>query len=659
MSQVGEDQTSPRVNVGAPQPARGMKFAQRQLLTLLALNLLTILVISVVIFYNIVSSGTAEVRERAGLVSQSYAEQFNEWMHARTQEVQLLSQLSYSQEAKWQELYPVMEALALSSPYFDSIIMVDASADAQVGLTVNNGRPVRISDQQLSSMSVPDREWFQRARQGNLFIQPPIESRATGNLVATIAVPVMYNNQVVGVMTGSVRMNALIERVQAFERSQGVEIFILDQEGAAISPSASIDQLGQPLQSQAADFARQQQSAVQRYANAIGNPVVGSVSNIPSLAWSMVMEIATEQAWESITQMFWTLVWLSIAVLAIAAAASWWLVQRLERILGGDPDHTAQIVAGVASGNLCQEIQLRPQDNNSLLAAIEQMQQGLRKMLANIGDYATQVSAAATELAQINQESEQGVAKQTDDIRGAATAMTQMSSTLQEVASNTQQAAHESRAASSSAEHSRAKVNEAVSAMKSLVTEIQQSASIIDQLKSNSDQVGGILEVIESIAEQTNLLALNAAIEAARAGDSGRGFAVVADEVRNLAGRTKESTTEIQSKIDGLQKGAEQAVQAMQGSAEGSDQTMSLVQNMDQALLDIITKVQTIDQYAMQIASATEEQTQVAHDINQNMNSINDVAEQTQERVQQSAEASRQMSQLAEQLQSLLQGFKY
>jgi methyl-accepting chemotaxis protein len=255
-------------------------------------------------------------------------------------------------------------------------------------------------------------------------------------------------------------------------------------------------------------------------------------------------------------------------------------------------------------------------------------------------------------------QSNTGIQQQSSEIDQVATAIEEMSATVQEVARNAAAAADAADRANTASSNGNSVVSGVGASIQSLSKEVNQATTIIRELESESDNIGTVIDVIRGIAEQTNLLALNAAIEAARAGEQGRGFAVVADEVRTLASRTQQSTEEIHAMIDRLQQGARNAVNAMQAGQEKSGDSVSKSEEARAALQSIETAVGEINDMNVQIASAAEEQSAVAEEINRNVVAIRDISRQTTAGVQQTAGSSQNLLQVARQLQSLVNEFK-
>lgn len=282
----------------------------------------------------------------------------------------------------------------------------------------------------------------------------------------------------------------------------------------------------------------------------------------------------------------------------------------------------------------------------------------LQSIIGEIAGATSQLAASAEEMAAITEETSSGVESQKDETVQVASAITQMTATVQEVANNAESATSAAADADSEAKAGNQIVSSTVQAISELATEVESSASVIEKLKGDSENIGAVLDVIKGIAEQTNLLALNAAIEAARAGEQGRGFAVVADEVRTLAQRTQESTAEIENLINALQGGAEEAVTVMTRSRDRASHTVEQAKHAGESLSSITRAVGTILQLNTQIATAAEEQSSVSEEINRNVINIQDISEQTASGAEQTATASAELARLGEQLQDLVGQFK-
>lgn len=271
-------------------------------------------------------------------------------------------------------------------------------------------------------------------------------------------------------------------------------------------------------------------------------------------------------------------------------------------------------------------------------------------------------TAKLSDLAQVNYgtsvQANQGVEQQQQELSMVATAMTQMVATVQEIARNTVLASEATRSGQKESESGQGVVQQTVDSINALSGDVQQAAGVIDRLSKQSADIGRVLEVIKKIAEQTNLLALNAAIEAARAGENGRGFAVVADEVRNLASRTTQSAKEIEEMIERLQSGSSQAVGVMEQSRSQAESCVSLAAKAGDALQSISGVINSITDMNQHIATASEQQSSVAEEINQNIVKINQVADSTSEGAHRSVQATEEMAEAIERLDNLVVQFK-
>ncbi|UVL45302.1 methyl-accepting chemotaxis protein [Pseudomonas moraviensis] len=322
------------------------------------------------------------------------------------------------------------------------------------------------------------------------------------------------------------------------------------------------------------------------------------------------------------------------------------MVAMLDDIAQGEGDLTRRL-----SSDRSDELGSIAKGFNTFLAK-------LQAMITQVVTSVQSVSDSSEHTADIAIRTNIGVQKQMAEIDQVATAVQEMTATAQDVARNATQAAQAASHADQAASQGMQIVRDTSNSIGVLAVEIGKAVDVVQTLAKDSENINAILTAIRGIAEQTNLLALNAAIEAARAGEQGRGFAVVADEVRNLAQKTQKATEEIQAMIQQLQQGTRDVVRVMEDSQSRTDESVQHAAKAAEALETITQAVSVINDMNTQIASAAEEQSAVADDINRNVINIGQVANEVAGGADESSSASAGLTKLAEQQRRLINQFK-
>ncbi|MBT9573679.1 HAMP domain-containing methyl-accepting chemotaxis protein [Pseudomonas umsongensis] len=331
----------------------------------------------------------------------------------------------------------------------------------------------------------------------------------------------------------------------------------------------------------------------------------------------------------------------------------------ITRQITGPLRETLAVVDRIASGDLSQDVRVTRRDELGVLQqGIARMGVTLRDLISGIRDGVTQIASAAEELSAVTEQTSAGVNSQKVETDQVATAMHEMTATVQEVARNAEQASQAAAAADGEAREGDKVVGEAITQIERLASEVARSTEAMGLLQQESDKIGSVMDVIKAVAEQTNLLALNAAIEAARAGEAGRGFAVVADEVRGLAQRTQKSTEEIEGLVAALQNGTQQVATVMNNSRTLTDSSVALTRKAGTSLENITRTVSNIQSMNQQIAAAAEQQSAVAEEISRSIINVRDVSEQTAAASDETAKSSVELARLGNQLQMMVSHFR-
>jgi len=321
----------------------------------------------------------------------------------------------------------------------------------------------------------------------------------------------------------------------------------------------------------------------------------------------------------------------------------------------------AEMLKAIASGDgdLTQRLHYSKKDElGELVSWFNRFLDKLQPTIAQIKQSITDARGTADQSSEIARRTSEGMQVQFREIDQVATASNEMSATAHDVANSASNAANAAKGADQSARDGMSIIERSTRDINQLADEVSKAVTEVEALAVNSEQIGSVLEVIRSIAEQTNLLALNAAIEAARAGESGRGFAVVADEVRNLAKRTQDSVEEIRSVIERIQTGTRGVVATMHSSQTQAHSNAGQIQQAVQALSKISDAVTVISDMNLQIASAAEQQSAVAEEVNRNVSAIRTVTETLTGQATESAQISSHLNSLTTHQMKLMDQFR-
>lgn len=391
--------------------------------------------------------------------------------------------------------------------------------------------------------------------------------------------------------------------------------------------------------------------------DAKGDTQLFASTYVDKAGWYVVAQVPEHELYASLNAGSRQIIVWALAIAGAFALIGIWLAGTLTKPLESLADVFQQL--GQGQGDLRSRIPTPEQKEIArLVEGFNSFIDHLHGTISKVAKTSHALKTSAQNVAKQSHQTESSTKSQRDQTLQAAAALTEMGSTVNEVAQSATLAAQNANLATTNSAQGREITQRAVHAIQGLSEQIQDVSSVIQSLDEHTAAIGGILDTIRGISEQTNLLALNAAIEAARAGDHGRGFSVVADEVRTLAQRAAQATDEIQVKIDKFQQDSKSAVSQMESSRERTTDVVAATTEIDTLLQNIAEEIAHINDVNTQVATATEEQATVVEDISRNINDISASSEETLNATQILVNVSDKLDELAQELSSEVSRFK-
>lgn len=474
------------------------------------------------------------------------------------------------------------------------------------------------------------RPWFVDAKASKkLIVTAPYVDISTKNVIISIGTPIYDQGRFSGAMFYDMELTGLAELVNSINLFDAGYLFIVSGDGATIAHPDTKNN-GEKLSTYLPQVTLKEGD---QQIEIDGTRYLVSFTHIPSENWYIGAIVDESIAFNAIgvlrnSSIIYTLIGLVLSVIGLTL-----LIKVLIRPLGVLNEAIQDVASG--QGDLTKRLDTNTdQEFVQLASGFNTFTETLQKQITQSKAIGEEIMRGTELTVQGAHESAEAMRTQLQELEQLATAMHEMAVTSTEVANNAQGAAAAAKEADEATQDGSSVVSETTLSIDNLSARIDQAVEEVKGLESATANIETILKVINDIADQTNLLALNAAIEAARAGESGRGFAVVADEVRTLAQRTQQSTTEIRSMIEQLQAGASSVSSAMNESKTTAVDAVNKAKTANSALNRIRDAIQVISDMNIQIASAAEEQSLVAEEINTNTVKIKDLSTQ----VAQSAE---------------------
>ncbi|WP_299015294.1 methyl-accepting chemotaxis protein [uncultured Photobacterium sp.] len=502
------------------------------------------------------------------------------------------------------------------------------------------------------------RNWYQEALAENGTILTDIYTDVTtNNLMISIAMPISSNKK--GVIVGDLSLNSLNESINRVD-FPGAVALILSEDFVKLASTDSSDDLGSAfrLPGLARVMVERGTGAEDYQWNGVEKRAYFSnISLVDGSKWYLYVGVNKSVVYADVNKAFKEAVTTSVVILLISLTIVFAVLNQLYRPITALKETVVDLSAG--TGDLTRRLEVTSEDDLGQIAeSVNIFIANLQQMMLEVSQATSHISASVEDLRLQSEQNANVLQAHVDETDQVVTAINEMSSTAENVSTNAADASSHLHSINDRAKESKGSVINAVGSVSALANDVDLMGESISDMNVHITDIASVLKVIGEIADQTNLLALNAAIEAARAGEQGRGFAVVADEVRALAGRTQQSTSEIEQMLKKLTSGADVLVSNMNVIKDSCHQTSTNTEQVNTDLDQVASSINEVNNLATEIATAAEQQSSVSEEISKNMTSIRHMADTLAESGRLNLENSQMLATANTQLSMIVSKFK-
>jgi len=568
----------------------------------------------------------------------------------------LLQRIRNSVDGNISEMKVLTKAIA-SNPFLQE--WIESGANAKDETKVIKMLAITAADNNLSNASFADRKTNNYWNQGGFLRTLKAESASTYTY-DNGKVDVFVNYQQVngrGVAGVSKSFDDMVKYLKSFKIEKSGFVYLVDSTGLIKIHEDKTKTEKETLTDIYQNLNAKPLLAKQGFAFQETKDLIVATSYIPSLGWYVVAQVPKAELYKALdTSRNHMLFWFFIIIFSFVVI-SFVLAKSLTKPINDLASLFKEL--GEGEGDLSYRLNEHSGDEVAHLAVgFNAFISKIHMVVSDLSQTSEEVRKSSLNVYQNAEKSSSEAQEQSDIATQVATAISEMGSTIADIAGNASEALEATNEATSQTKMAKHVVETSTANILKMVDDMESVSMTIESLANKSDTISSVIDVIRSISEQTNLLALNAAIEAARAGEQGRGFAVVADEVRNLAQRTSESTDEINAMITQLQEESKLAVEDVRKSKETAEAGSEDAHKTNQVLEDIVAAINHVSDLNTQVATATEEQAAVVNEINIHVNTINDSTQNSAETASNIALSSEQLTTMASRLESLVKRFK-